>query len=210
MSKGGSNSPRRRVKTTGDSRPNLLIFSEGEKTEIQYLNDWYKRNRGRVTIQFHDFHGTPRSLVEQAVEAKKKEEREERRGRGRAHSHYWCIFDRDEHPYIPEAFELAASNNIHTAYSNPCIEVWFMLHFQDQSAHIHRHDAQRKSNEYLNCNKSLSGSALAELAKIDKFEIAKSRAISLDSKHAGDGSPVASNPSSSIWKLMDLIRGEAK
>lgn len=211
MKRGGSQPPNRRVNTAGDSRPNLLIFSEGKVTEVQYINDWYKRHRELVTVQFDEFHGTPYELVKHAVDAKKRETREEKRGRGRAHSHYWCIFDRDEHPYISDTFSLAEKHGIHTAYTNPCIELWFLLHFQEQTASLHRHTAQRIAKRYLNCDKSLTPRSLSLLAEEERFSKAKKRALKLDVKHDGDKSPPASNPSSGVWKLMELIKvGQVK
>ena len=48
----------------------------------------------------------------------------------------------DAHEYVPEAKEKAAANNIKLAISNPCFELWLLLHFQEQSAHIERHQVQ--------------------------------------------------------------------
>lgn len=202
----GSAQPSRRIRTTGDSRPNLLVFSEGKVTEAQYVIDWYRRNRERVTVEIDDYHGTPFELVKRAVATKKSEHREEKRGRGRAHTHYWCIFDRDEHPYVPEAFALAEAHQIHTAFSDPCLELWFLLHFQDQTAGLHRHEVQRLARKYLGCDKNLTVDGLRLLAEETRFAAAKDRAVKLDAKHQGDGSPARSNPSSSVWTLMELIR----
>ena len=42
----------------------------------------------------------------------------------------WCVFDRDRHPSYQEAFELASRNRrIRLCWSNPCIELWFLMHF---------------------------------------------------------------------------------
>jgi hypothetical protein len=83
---------------------------------------------------------------------------------------------------------LAAQHNIHVALSNPCLEVWFLLHFGDQNGFIDRHAAQGQAEAVLHCSKSLS------------------RAIRLDAKHEADGSPPGSNPSSGMWRLVDMIR----
>lgn len=89
--------------------------------------------------------------------------------------------------------------------SNPCIELWFVLHFADQTAHIERGVAQRRSRELLGCDKVLTGPALAELS--ERYVHAKQRAQQLETKHAGDGSPEHSNPSSNMWELIERIRG---
>jgi hypothetical protein len=99
---------------------------------------------------------------------------------------------------------LANRNNINLAISNPCIELWFILHFERHTAYIERQPAQRRAEDLLGCSKVLTDSALSVLA--ERYDRARDRAIRLDEKHAGDGSPPASNPSSGVWRLIDLIR----
>lgn len=195
--------PRRKVALRPERRE-LLVLAEGEVTEEIYLKDWHRRFRGQVNVEIHEFHGTPMALVERAVEAKEEGERAEKRGRGRAHDEVWCIFDVDAHPYLVEARQLAMSKGIRLAISNPCIELWFILHFADQTAYIDRRSAQRGAAAHLDCSKRLTPSALDLL--IGNFEVAKTRAEHLDRKHHGDGTPAPGNPSSGAWKIVEAIR----
>lgn len=198
-------SPRRlRRQRQVEPRREILVFTEGRRTEPHYLKHWEREHRDRVLLHVSDFHGTPRSLVDHAVDAKRQAVREARRGRGRAHDEVWCVFDQDEHPNIREALEKAAANGIGVVLSNPCIELWFLLHFSDQTAHVDREAAQRRSRQKLECDKSLTPAALASLT--GRYAEAKRRARRLDEKHAGDGSPHHSNPSSNMWGLIDRIR----
>jgi hypothetical protein len=132
--------PRRRVSRAA-LRLELLAFVEGKRTEEQYLTDWHRRYRDRVNVTIDPFRGSPLQLVERAVEAQRAEAREAAKERGRAHDQIWCVFDRDEHPFIEKAIALAVRNEIGLAFSNPCIELWFILHFEDQAAYLHRHAA---------------------------------------------------------------------
>lgn len=45
----------------------------------------------------------------------------------------WCVFDRDEtsDESIKEVCNMANKKNIKTCFSNPCFEVWYLLHFED-------------------------------------------------------------------------------
>lgn len=187
------------------SRREFLVFTEGERTEDGYLVYWRREFRDTVTVTIDEFHGGPVQLVDRAVDAKRSEARAERRGQGRAHDEVWCVFDRDEHPNFERALEKAAANGIGVAVSNPCIELWFVLHFADQTAYIEGTDARRLSRDLLECEKVLSPAATAELGR--RFADARTRARELDAKHAGDGSPPFSNPSSGAWRLVDQIRG---
>jgi hypothetical protein len=68
---------------------------------------------------------------------------------------------------------------------------------------MERHPAQRRAEELLGCSKVLNESALSTLA--GRYDVAKIRAMELDEKHAGDGSPPGSNPSSGMSRLVDVI-----
>jgi hypothetical protein len=194
--------PRRRVSKDA-IRPEVLAFVEGEVTEEQYLIHFGRLHRAKMTFRVADFHGVPFSLVTRAVETKKTEEREARRGRGRARDEYWCVFDVDVHEKLTEAIDLAARNGIQLAISNPCIELWFLIHFEDQFAFIERHDAQRAAKAHTRCDKTLTREALKALE--ERFPAAKDRARTLESKHAGDGTPAPGNPSSDVWRIIDSI-----
>src|ERR1700678_901397 len=113
------------------------------------------------------------------------------------------MFDIDEHPKIPEALELARANDVNVALSSPCLELWFIIHFENRTAHIDRKEAQRRSREILSCDKVLSPVALERL--VAEYDQAKKRAQALEMKHDGDGSPKPWNPYADVWKLVDII-----
>jgi hypothetical protein len=184
------------------SRRSLLVFTEGKVTEEVYLNFYRRRYRG-VNVTVDKFHGPPLSLVERAVSVKKDEQREERRKRTWAPDEIWCVFDVDTHPRINEATALAADNEIKVAISSPCIELWFALHFDDQTAHLDARAAQRRAAEYLSGGKRLTDADLDALAV--RYTEAKARAISLTKKHLLDAREEPGNPSSEVWRLIDSI-----
>jgi hypothetical protein len=155
-----------------------------------------------VKIAPHE-HTSPLQLVQAAVSQKSHDSREARRGRGDTFDQYWCVFDVDEHPGIPEALDLARANDIRIAVSNPCIELWFLIHFENQTAYLSRREAQHKSKQYLKCGKSLTHDALKLLDM--NYNSAKERAVKLQGKHKGDDSPKHENPSSNTWRLIEAI-----
>ncbi len=180
------------------------MLVEGTKTEDGYLLPLRRDLRDHVLITVDTRGGSPLTLVQRAVTAKHDAEREFSRGRGRAYDAVWCMFDRDIHPNVPEALALANEHGVHVVMSNPCIELWFILHFADQTAAIDRHPAQRRSAELLGCKKNLTATATSRMYEL--HEDARSRAQALDRKHHEDGSPERNNPSSDIWRLVDHAR----
>lgn len=90
------------------------------------------------------------------------------------------------------------------AVSNPCVELWFLLHFQDQHAVIDRTQVQRRVRELIGCEKVPTTDALTRLC--GRYEHARNRAQKLDTEHELNGSPPGANPSSGLWRLIDHIR----
>jgi hypothetical protein len=109
---------------------------------------------------------------------------------------------------LTSALELAASSGIRVALSRPCIELWFILHFEYYVGYLETAQAGRLSQGHLGCGKTLSPQALDLL--LASYKTAKDHAQRLDQKHTEDGSPPNSNPSSNAWHLIDVITGDTE
>lgn len=117
----------------------------------------------------------------------------------------WVVFDIDKHPHVNQAREEARQSNVQTAISNPCFELWLLLHLEEHNRAIDRGAAQSRARKLgLIDKKSIALSAWPSLD--ENYETARTRAIKLDQRHEGDGSPRFSNPSSSVWRLVDKLR----
>lgn len=200
----GSTGRPQRATSKAELRKDLLVFVEGDRTEEDYLVFWHQEHRRHINVRVDEIRGSPMTLVKAALDAQREARRDEKRGRGRAYDEIWCVFDVDEHPSLGEAINIALQNEIHIAVSNPCIELWFILHFQDQTAYIEREPAQRRSKGLLSCDKVLTRTALQTL--YDRYADARTRAMRLDNKHKGDGSEDRANPSSGVWRIIDSIK----
>jgi hypothetical protein len=187
----------------------IQVFAEGEKTEELYLTHWNRNNRDvNVVIARHET-TSPMRLVQAAIAAMKIDRR--RPGRyGKAFDEYWCVFDEDEHDKLIEALNLAAEHGVKVAFSGPCIELWFLLHFQDQNANIHRRVAQRVAYGHMGCG-GKSCLTHREVEMLDTlYDEAMDRAVALRRKHALDGTEPPWNPYSNVYELTETIsKGEA-
>jgi len=195
--------PRRGVSDRA-RRYSLLVFTVGKVTEETYLVHQHRWNRLEVNVEIAKLHGTPLSLVRAAMKAKKRNEKGQKR-KGPAHDEVWCVFDVDEHPNLKEAAALAREHGINVAISNPCVELWILLHFEDQTGFIDRDDAQKYAKEHTKSDgKSLSKEALEALDA--RYDLARNRAKDLDAKHTGDDTRFPqNNPSSGVWRIVDAI-----
>ena len=181
------------------------MFTEGEVTEPDYLTEWARLNRHTVRLDLADYGMTPDALVGRARVHARRNQRSRRADRD--FDEIWCVFDTDEHKKLAQAIEEARQSGIEVAVSNPCIELWFVLHARDQTAHIHRHDVQSLSKDL----RLTDGKRIADTARetlVVGFEAAKQRARALDVRHARNGSPVRSNPSTDVWRLVDRLNSD--
>lgn len=199
---------RGRATSNAAQRFQILVFAEGIRTEVGYINHWLKKHRERVIVRIADSRkSTPMALVESAIQQKTRDERDASKGRGTAFDEYWCVFDVDEHPHLSEALALADENGIKVALSSPCLELWFLIHFEPKWAHIDRHSVQRRVKEILGCDKVLTAGALAKLDEL--YEVAVQHARALDKKHLGDRASHPWNPCSNVWELIETIKKAA-
>ena len=113
----------------------------------------------------------------------------------------WCVFDVDEHPHLTEALDQAQANGIGVALSNPCFELWILLHFQDQRAHIERHKLQSLCREHL--PDFVKVAAYSDLR--DRYDAAVGRAEALAKWQEEQGRTHA-NPSTGVHSLTERLR----
>lgn len=195
-------------------QPKIKIYAycEGKNTEPEYLEDYKKEyGNGLVEVEVIGAAGSPKKIVEAASDKSRDLKKKARRTKDPLDLRFevWAVFDRDEHPRIPEAFGQAKANSVNVAYSNPCFELWPYLHYRNQSADIHRHDLQKKL-EGVMPGYDPKGSKKIDISLLtDKYDLAKERALKLKKSHEQAGSPMAA-PYTDIYMLLDLIKENGK
>lgn len=134
---------RRRVEIKPPNRK-IVIYSEGEKTEYDYFNAM-KRFFPSVLVDIEVIKGAgvPFTIAKNAAQAAKSARRQDRHQSYAKRDEFWAVFDRDEHPKVPEAISHCRDAGVKVAFSEPCFELWLILHFQDYDKPDHRHDVQR-------------------------------------------------------------------
>jgi hypothetical protein len=181
-----------------------LIVCEGIVTERHYFNDLRIQIKSLVELQIEPG-GTPKTLVERAVDLKNSAERDAKRAKDEnlKFDAAWCVFDVDEHPFLAEARQQARDNGIRVAVSNPCFELWALLHFQEQHAHIERHEVQRLCRQHMpGYEKRLPSQTLLPV-----YDDAVRRSEELERWHQARGTD-GDNPSTGVHRLTEeIIKG---
>jgi hypothetical protein len=123
-----------------EPKPIILIVCEGERTEREYFEGFARVYRKLVDVQVAPEHGVPRTVVNIAKKYKQEAEDAAKREHDEnlKYDSVWCVFDVDDHPNVADALQMARDNGIKLAISNPCFELWLLLHFRDGPGMQHR------------------------------------------------------------------------
>lgn len=117
-----------RKRYTRERKEIILIATEGKnKTERNYFREFNRSIKG-CAIVFSDGNNTdPVNIVNDALNSADKRDIEPQNG-----DSIYAVFDTDfkKESQISEARKLAERNGVEIILSNPCFEVWLLLHFR--------------------------------------------------------------------------------
>lgn len=120
-----------------------LLLCEGRITEREYFNALRRAAALRAQVRIEYCPGGLPKLVDEA---------RRRLNRDNAPDKVWCIADVDDFTpaQIRRAIERsAASPEIALAISNPCFELWALLHFEDCQRFLTQEQAKRRLKRHL-------------------------------------------------------------
>jgi hypothetical protein len=182
----------------------FLIVCEGEKTEPNYFEGF------RVPQLVVDTVGTGRntlSLVEEAIRLKGEKEIEALR-RGRTpYDQVWCVFDRDSFDAddFNNAIHKAEAAGFQVAYTNEAFELWYLLHFDDHRAALHRSQYYEILTDRLGWGYQKNSRRMyAEL--LNRQPEAIRRAESLRAGYRTNHNPQQDNPCTTVHLLVRALR----
>jgi hypothetical protein len=184
-------------------RPSILIVCEGEKTEYHYFRDFRSKEHARLLeIDIVHSDSDPLSVVNFALQ--RKTEADERAVRmhddNERIDEIWCVVDVDDHAGLDRAIQAASNDGIKLAISNPCFELWVLLHFREQNALLRAKAAKSA------CRKDIPGyDGQVPFERLwEKYQLAVHRATNLDKKH--QGKPKPGNPCTRVYLLTERLR----
>lgn len=216
---GKDNQPRHRLakqlerkKPTIAPYARLLIVTEGEKTEPQYLEEirvHYKLTTANIKITNCEYGTAPQQIVQFAEDIFKQTKQFDQ---------VFCVFDRDEHQSFDNAVASATAKNkkfrndrgepveFFAVPSNPCFELWLLLHFEQFNKLVHRDVISERLNKagYIN-NYQKAQKGLFKLTR-EKINGAHINAEQLDLERARHGNNVPYTAVSALVKLLMNLR----
>lgn len=156
------------------------------QTEKAYL-DGLRRLTPSVTLKPEVKVGSPVQLVRHA------QKRRERDPAG--FDEFWCVVDVDDFD-IDEAVVAARLARISLAVSNPCFELWLILHFNDCTAGLS--GAKEAMARLRKCLPNYEKGGLDFASFAGRVADATERAKSLEATGLA-------NPSTGVWRLVELV-----
>lgn len=137
---------RRSTRTRTEHRA-ILVVSEGEKTEPDYFNGLARLIR-KANVTVHSLSlkvvgvgDDPRRVVEEAIRRKGSSSDD-------PFDSVWAVVDVDQHATLNEAIAMASRAGVQVAVSNPCFEVWLLMHFENVRAHQSSKDLAGRLSKY--------------------------------------------------------------
>jgi len=123
----------------------------------------------------------------------------------------WCACDVDEHTTatIIDSYKYAKARSIDIALSNPCIELWFLLHFKHVTSPLNQHDALVQLKAHI--RSYTKGKDVNEDLK-SNLSAAIRRAKSLNQKYEREEIELysrESNPSTQVFRLIEFIQSKS-
>lgn len=189
-------------------KPVFHIFHNGEVAEVNYFQDfkhflgarkawvnvenYYKQTKGKA----------PWQVVDHAINFKNSEISE------KDEDQVWCVFDVDSFlKQDPDSFlkslKKAKENHINIACSNPCFELWPMLHFELIESAMSAQDYQKKLKVLfkgigVDYKKNCEG-LFSKLLDKQTTAITRAKKISKEEN-------IETNPSTTVFRLVEELR----
>lgn len=113
----------------------------------------------------------------------------------------WYVFDIDEFRDVPRAVSDAIRRDVKVAVSNPCFELWLLLHFTDHGAY-----AESYARLLPHLTKHLPRYDKARL-DFRHFADGKHDAVRRAKTLSPEGKEHEVNPSSGVWRLAEEVAG---
>ena len=192
-----------------EPKQRFVLFCEGAKTEPAYF-DAIRRAYPNTLIEVHGGVGVPMTVAQQAADYAKENGlargSQKRKYSFETNDQVWAVFDRDVHPQFKEAVELCERNGVGAAWSNPCFELWLILH-EDDYGKPGTHQHVQKALEALRPEYDRHGAKIPNCDDmVGRVEDAERRGAMLLREREKDGSTPFGNPSTTVGQLTRAIR----
>jgi hypothetical protein len=188
----------------------FILYCEGKNTEPGYFRALSQRFRDAlITIEAIGDVGDPSRIAERAITRATQlglvGNKRRPANSFEAADEVWAMFDRDEHEHFAGACARCTQKGIRIAISNPCFEVWLILHFSDFDRPEHRREVQRVLRRFCPEYDPNRRKELNFQDALDNLSQAEERAELLVRRREAQGDPLGS-PCTTVHELTRRIQ----
>jgi len=166
-------------------KPNFFVFCEGE-TEMAYVK--FLRSLYRAPIQVIPKKGKSNISEDFIVKSKNEYVQTDQ-------DKVFLMYDLDVDGMLEQLQKIP---NAELLVSNPCMELWFLLHHQDQKSEISSDRCIKKLQKFSNEYKK------GILSEEEKTFLAEKKDLAIERAKNMIG---YQNPSSTVYKLLEKLKG---
>ncbi|MDD7735217.1 MAG: RloB family protein [Bacilli bacterium] len=183
-----------------------LIVCEGEITEPKYLNELFDYINSKFDIKISaKIEGTgmnTTSLVKSVDEFFAYSDQQVK-NRKIPYGKVFTVFDKDDFSAndFNTAIKMSQQKGYIPLWSNECIEVWFILHYEYLQSSLPRKDYFKKLSIYMGSSYDKNGDNFNKLGKLTKLEKAIRYSKKLEGNYFNESTPSSKNPCTTMYKL---------
>lgn len=201
----------RRRRHVVEPRRRFYLYCEGTRTEPAYFEALRRTfDNAQVLVTTTGVGGVPGTVAEQAIR-RARDIRGSRRRRASRPSSFeesdevWAVFDRDDHPDFGQAVASCRDSHVGVAQSNPCFELWLVLHFEPYDRPSTTGDAQGRLHELMPAYHHRRSPAPSFTELLAELPHAEQRADGQAQTRLREQRPNG-NPSTTVFHLTRAIR----
>jgi hypothetical protein len=183
----------------------ILIICGGKKTEPTYFEYFARQRFKGIFIKVLNSGDTdPKGLVEFAHKQIEKRKLNINKG-----DSVWCVVDVDQN--TKENIEAARhiTGPVHLCLSNPCFELWYLLHFEYYNSKLTQKEAKDRLKVYIQ-NYEKSEDYSEKLIPLTLKAISNARRLNKQHEGKIDLFNVKCNPSTQVFELVEYIQENKK
>lgn len=198
-------------------KPIILIVTEGSRTEPKYF-EHFKTRQTNIDIRVVGSRSSSGetdyvSLIRKAQEYQKKNQMSSDNG-----DSAWVVADGDvnlnnpdpvasKNQQLKKARKLAERSEIQMAISNPCFELWYLLHFRYTTKHLKDYNAVK--NELIPFLPEYEKTNDVYDQLLPMLETAVKNAKNLEKYHLNNGEQlpfeIGANPYTEVYRLIESL-----
>lgn len=185
----------------------FLIYCEDKYAGPDYFQGIQRDLRAGDRIKILGDFGEPFNLI---TKAKKhmKSARLRREDKFAPYDQVWCVLDVEApvpHPALQKALKIARESGIKVAASNPCFELWALIHLSKTTKYMTNDQAQDALEQITEVGYTIEDKKIKNIDLLVKNKEHACEHARYLRDQLGKSNPVEHNPSTNVDVLVDIL-----